>query len=71
MHPALPNTAIILALTAPEALAADYPTSDPLLANWETRDAWKGHGIPSWFCRKARNGRAGPQNDDLGYPANE
>ncbi|WP_240905769.1 carbohydrate porin [Thiorhodococcus mannitoliphagus] len=43
--PGLPATAILLALTAPGVLASDYPSSDYLLSDSETRDAWKGHGV--------------------------
>lgn len=45
MHPGLPSTALILALTAPVALATDYPSSDYFLGDSETRDAWKANGF--------------------------
>ncbi|MTW22115.1 carbohydrate porin [Allochromatium palmeri] len=45
IRPRLPATALILTLTAPAVLASDYPSSDYFLADWEARDAWKGHGV--------------------------
>jgi porin len=43
--PGILSTAVILSMTAPLALATDYPSSDYFLADWETRDAWKGRGF--------------------------